>query len=274
MSFTETVGHPGTGNIVLQHQGFKGKQYDLDYRAHKRVVRVVDRNDDNGGLGGWKFDQDATGDLMLGMCWPQDKQQRELPMWSFHYLSILTKSQGPKGGVATPGAGADFGVGNIIAPGATQTGDPKKSSKMNALPIGDQKYNGDGRMNPITVPPRILKAEGPSNPNAGNGANPGGGPVNDPSAGPQGNLFGPNGGRTNQNQDTGGPRLILGIGGSIGSFGGQGVGPGSGFPTFGGVRTDFGGTSFPTFGTPSSFGGPGKVGVTFTDPSAPPKPKQ
>lgn len=50
--------------------------------------------------------------------------------------------------------------------------------------------------------------------------------------------------------------LFLGIGASATrqGFGGPGVGPGSGFATFQGVRTHFGGSSFPSVSHPPGFG--------------------
>jgi len=260
MSFTETVGHPMAGNLVLQHKDYKKNKWDLDYRAHKRVVRITEREDETGA---WKVDPDAVGDLVLGLCWPNDKAARELPMWSFAFPSVISK-KGGGGGTATQGSpqvGATFGLPPIIPGGTpTQGGSSKKSSgPMNVLPIADQKDSPDSRMKPLQVPVRTLKANGPQNPPpapGGGGGGAGAAPVN-------------------PNQiENGSKTLYLGIGaGAVQQgFGGPGVGfggkPGA---SFSGVRTNFsGGSPGATFsGTNTNFTG-GKPGASFTDPTRAP----
>lgn len=263
MSFTETVGQPQTGNLVLQHKDYKKNKWDLDYRAHKRVVRVVEREDTSGA---WKLDPDATGDLCLGYCWPNDKQQRQLPMWSFAFPVVLT-DQGGDGGTPTPGGmfGGDFGVPSLIPTGQpTPTpggGSGRNKTPSHMLPIADQQDNPDTRMKPIPAPRRVLKANGPSQGKGGDGG-----------AGPNGQPVDPN------QIDSGSATLYLGIGaGAVNQgFGGPGVGfGGSPGATFTGVRQNFSsgssqaGANFGSVRNNFSNGGP-QAGATFVNPTAAP----
>src|SRR6185295_14291645 len=212
----------------LQHKGHKAGKFDIDYRGHKRCVRVLDHLGENGDLGSWKIDPDAIGDLMLGLCWPQDPGKRPVPMWSFGFPVVM--QGGGKKNVATQGGGA--GPGSVPTPGGGGGGGGGAGGgrgggggggNMEVLPISDLKDSPDSRMKPIPVQPRILKAKGPQNPPQ----------PPPPPAGGGGKPVDPN------RIDSGGAVLYLGIGGSIGGFGGQGVGRGSSFPTFGGVRSNF-----------------------------------
>lgn len=263
MSYMDSAGHPLSGNLVLQHRDFKTKGFSLDYRFHKRCVRIVDFFGENGDLGSAKVDPASIGDLVLGLCWPEAQGKREMPMWSFGFPVVIS-TKGGGGGVATPGgpsAGADFGV-NVIPGGVATGGRPGRGGgggggKMNMLPIADPKDSPDARMVPIPVEPRVLKAKGPENPPQP--------PPPPPGAG---------GRRVDPNRiDSGSETLYLGIGGSIGGFGGQGVGTGSSFPRFGGVRQNFSSGSSQagaTFGgVRNNFSnGNSQAGATFQDPTA------
>lgn len=258
MSFTESAGHPLSGNLVLQHKDFIAKNFSLDMRFHKRCVRVVEHFADNGDLGHVKLDQDATGDLVLGLCWPQQQGQRDMPMWSFGFPTIVQSSG--RGNVATDGGA---GPGSVATPSAGPGGAPGGGGgggrgggggPMEVLPIADKEDGPDVRMKPIQVPVRKLKAKGPEN------------PPPPPGGGGDGR-----GGDPNQ-IDYGSDIIYLGIGGGIGGFGGPGVGRGGGFPTFGGVRSNFSsgnsqaGATFGGVRNNFSNGSP-RTGAQFSDPT-------
>lgn len=150
MSYMDIAGAQASGVLPLQHRRFERPNnglegWDVDYRAHKRCVRITGRRDAGGGIGHWEYDPESVGDLMLGLCWPNDKGgARPIPGWSFGFGSVIA-NQGARGTATRGGAG----------------GSNRSRGPMLARPVGDRAYGQDGRFIPLAVDPLVMRGKGP-----------------------------------------------------------------------------------------------------------------
>jgi hypothetical protein len=192
----------GIGILPLQHEDYDKQGFSVDLRGSLVALRITGRDDGDQGLGQWFYDTNTPGTLEGGNFWDVDRNLRNCPGWAFAW-SVQAETSG--------------GASNDVATGPGR----RRGGSQQARPTGQQGAP-DGRYNPkpIFFPIRLGKA----------GADPNKAQPKAPPAPP---------GARPGNQDFGGPVLVLGIGGSIGGFGGQGVGTGSRFASFSGVRTNF-----------------------------------
>jgi hypothetical protein len=216
MSFLQTWGRPGVGYLVLRHDNYDQQGWDLASRASLHVVKVTGRRDTGDGLGHWTEDPAFRGDLTNAVFWPA--ASRQIGGWSFAWSTEL-RTEGGKDVATGPAGGTSKKLSrnqNAIPKGSGGEADGRYQPKPVIIPLKDGAPGGDPNGPLTNLPPAVPNAQEAGDPNV----------------------------------------LILGIGGSIGNFGGPGVGTGSGFAQFQGVRTDFGHSNFPSFsGVRTDFSG-------------------
>jgi hypothetical protein len=269
----------------MRHRDFDkdSPSWDLDKRAALLGFEITGRDDNQSpnSIGHWKEDPDTRGDINCANYWQADYDKRPVGCWAFGYASLISSSKGKK----TEGAnGGDFGGGGD-GPGRTQTG--SSSGSIEVLPVGagatpDQRFKPK---TPLTLQPEGSSQADPKSPAAqgaqgqpGDAGVPGspGGANGTPGPGVRGgsvdSLSGFNGGYHGGGLGFGfNPLEGTGIGGlspgqHLGasfSFGGNsstaaltgiaGIGFGSSFASFSGVRNFFAGSG-------------GGVGFSFTYP--------
>jgi len=93
---SEDAKKPGVGILPLQHSGYNAGgaalgKFTLPMRAFKSAVRVVGRDDQDGGLGDWLLDPDSAGDIIGGFFWP-NTGLREIPAWAYAWPTGTVES--------------------------------------------------------------------------------------------------------------------------------------------------------------------------------------
>ena len=115
MSHFQTHGRPSTGFLVLQHQGYDKQGRDLIQRAGQHCIRVMDRMDQDDGLGHFVEDPDSRSDLLGGNFWQADYSQRVISGAAFAWPAVISSSSGPPG-VPTVDPSQSPGGGNNPTP--------------------------------------------------------------------------------------------------------------------------------------------------------------
>lgn len=220
MSIADSRVPNGVGILPLQHEDYDKQGFSVDLRASLVALRITGRDDSEQGLGQWFYDPNTPGTLEGGNFWDVNRNQRNCPGWAFAWSSYLSAGGSSNNNVAT-GGGAQ-GIRRI-------------QSGQQALPVGnvgapDSRYIPKG----VLVPINIGKAG--KDPNAGN-------KNAAPPTPPPG-----------QRGQPGVLRLGIGASATAQGFGGTGVGPGSAFASFSGVRTNFNTGGFFRFTPPPGFG--------------------
>lgn len=190
------------GGVVYPFQAHNPK-WDEDKRPALIGKRVIARLDSDNGLGHYVDEEGSYGDLMGGFI-AYTNGGRTCPSWNFALPVVLKGNKSRSRETVAAPAGADFGVGNLFR-GSDPGGGGGGGRDAQALPIGGSPDQPDGRMAPIGVGFRVLRAQVDAVPVPGN---PG------------------------QNGQSAGI-LFLGIGAQVVPV------RGGSFPSFGGVRTNF-----------------------------------
>lgn len=213
--------------VVYPFQAHNPK-WDVDKRPALVGKRVIDRLDRDNELGHYVDQEGTYGDLM-GAFIAYTNGARACPSWNFA-LPVVLKGGKSNSNETVASAGANFGVPNLI-----NGSDPRPGGGGGgqAVPIGGSPDQPDGRMAPIPVRFRVLKADVPAIPGVG---------------------AGPGGGRPGV--------LQLGIGAQVVPV------SGGGFPVFFGVQTNFSSGSPQAGATfsgirPNFSQGGNKVGAAF-----------
>jgi len=125
----------GLGFLPLQHKDYNSGNpaWSVDMRASILALRITGRQDSGIGLGHWTYDPDSVGDVLGGLCWPNESS-RSIPAWEFAW-PVVTQP------IGTPTIPAGPACGTF-------------QNDITLRPVKDSEYRADDRFKKVTTTAR------------------------------------------------------------------------------------------------------------------------